>query len=343
MSYPGARLLNDRLIQLRQLPDFDNFQTRVGADLAERPLAPEVAFLAHYDRIAAALRAVHAPALAVFAFDDEGLAAAAVLPARPDRVEVASVGRHAHADLALQGDPQLALRHLALIVQPHTPGSALRWRAIDLRTGAGMLDEVGRPLPGFEADGTAFFHVSRYTVLAFARADQPIALPPDPGAAWRALPKRTWAPDPPLRRSLAARWTRSAPAPARDSTTTAVQVIRAPSYAGERGGGRQVGVLHLTCAGRTARLAVDEGAARAGVLIGRYDRCDHHGVRVLTDTHVSRVHALLVRVGDQTVLMDAGSTNGLWHDGARVPVVRLGADTQVELGLNAATLRWASR
>lgn len=335
-------MLHDRLsVDLRRPLHDGNEETRHIPDDPERPIAPEIAFLEHHRHIAATLAAVDGPALVLFAVDDEGLAGTAVLPARAGESEVASLGRHSAADFALQSDPSLALRHLAVIVYPYTPGQPLRWRVIDLRTGAGMRDEAGAPLTGFEADGTAFFQVARYTILGFACGDAPLSLPSDPRRAWQAIPRRAIVPDDGPRAAPAATVARDLRPPRPDPEITQVQVLPPPVYAGDVVGGGRVGLLELRVNGNKARFVVDEGAARGGVLLGRYDRCDNARLLALAETTcVSRVHALFVQVDRHMIAIDAGSTNGLWVGERRFRAEVLRPGDRLTLGFHGPEVRW---
>ena len=62
------------------------------------------------------------------------------------------------------------------------------------------------------------------------------------------------------------------------------------------------------------RLALGDRALDRGVLLGRYPRCAFSGV--LGGDGISRVHALILRVGEGVFAFDTASTNGLYHDPA---------------------------
>lgn len=92
-------------------------------------------------------------------------------------------------------------------------------------------------------------------------------------------------------------------------------------------------VGHLELDGR--RFALPGEDLHRGVLIGRSDRCDV----LVPEDEISRVHAVLLRVDDETWLFDAGSTNGLWRGDDEVKRVRLADGDEVGLGPRA-TLTW---
>jgi hypothetical protein len=92
-------------------------------------------------------------------------------------------------------------------------------------------------------------------------------------------------------------------------------------------------VAHLEFDAR--RCAVRAGDLHEGLLIGRDHRCDV----VLDESEISRVHAVILRVGDDPYLFDAGSTNGTWRGDAEVRRARLGDGDVLQLGPRL-TLAW---
>lgn len=98
-----------------------------------RPL-PEL-FAACYPNIRAACRHALSPGVVLVSVDGlTGAVGYVGLAARPDRPAAAIVGRHGQADLRLPLDPQLSLRHLAVIL---LPGARPRVLLLDLFTGRG--------------------------------------------------------------------------------------------------------------------------------------------------------------------------------------------------------------
>ncbi|KRB78648.1 hypothetical protein ASE01_05200 [Nocardioides sp. Root190] len=74
------------------------------------------------------------------------------------------------------------------------------------------------------------------------------------------------------------------------------------------------------------RLNVQDGSRRQAVVvdaacarIGRSPECE---VQLPSDPTVSRIHAVLERLGDQLVLSDAGSRNGTWVNGVQLGASR---------------------
>jgi hypothetical protein len=80
-------------------------------------------------------------------------------------------------------------------------------------------------------------------------------------------------------------------------------------------------------------------AARRGVLLGRYDRCDTTGLPVLSDLALSRVHLLVLELDGALWGIDTASRNGCWCGGRRVRAVRMEPGLRVSLA-GKATVEW---
>jgi FHA domain len=332
-------MFETRVFSVRDAPTGNNQETRfVSVDRPGDAPAAEVAFLTHYREIAAALATVSGPALALFVVDHDGLAATAILRPSPERFQSATLGRHTQAEIHLAADPGLALRHLAILLHPYSGSGPLKWRVMDLRTGASLRDERGEHTQAFEADGSAFFSVRRYTVLAFVCAPGARPLPPDPREAWRSLPpRRTF----PAAGGDARRGRRLSILRRKDPGSTGVQFLPGVAYAGRTGvHGQPIGVLRIRSGGDSARFVVDRASAEAGILLGRSERCDDAGVPVLTHPNISRVHLLIVMIEDQLLAVDLGSTNGTWLADRPVRHHLLRNDDELELGVGLARARW---
>jgi len=133
-------------------------------------------FIGAYERVADRCRAVDEPGLAMIAVHDgSGRAAGLVtLRARPGRHVAAIVGRHDHCDLFLTGSEDLALRHLAIVVEPVTSwrrGAKPGYRVYDLRTTHGFQDEEGRNLRGLRAEGPAVIRCAGHTLFLLPLGD----------------------------------------------------------------------------------------------------------------------------------------------------------------------------
>ena len=74
------------------------------------------------------------------------------------------------------------------------------------------------------------------------------------------------------------------------------------------------------------------------MLLGRADRCCG---RLRLSLGVSRVHALVLRLDDALLLIDAGSRNGTWCGREEIRCAPLETDVEYQLAdENGATVRW---
>lgn len=333
----------DRTFDLR---DHDAWETSVNTGTAFVPeerftqlgpqLTCEVAFVSHYDAIRERCKGVGAPTLAVFAIDERGIAATALLPAREGQVETAIVGRHRNADVWLE-DPKIALRHLAVLVHPR--GDRVRFQVLDLRTRLAFRDERYLPLESIEADGPVFLHVGPYVLLCITLYGTH-AWPGDPLVAWRGLPPRVYDGEPPRRRGhFVASWGFGD-----TDTATGVETAPGPRFARWRmdDGATPVGEVKVKSRDGEMALVVAGPDLRRGVLIGRYERCDDAGNRVLRRKGISRVHVLLIEVADRVYAIDTASTFRVWVDSTRVRRHALRDGDVLMLGNKLAFLTWTA-
>jgi hypothetical protein len=334
--------LDRRFIDLRN--SVDRAQAADSRTLMLGPKAPEnegsrlsceVAFLSHYEAVSTLCKGVDASGLAVFAVDEDGIAARALLTASSTQIRAAVVGRHSRAEIWLGDDASLALRHLAILVCPHAPGEAIRYRVIDLRTESGFTDERQVPLKAFEADGPVFIELGRY-VLLFMTLDGSLMWPEDPMQAWRALPRREY-------RAESHQWrhVRRRRVEHRDATATGVQIMAGPVDIQRNlvmNDESSVAMLTVASSAGVARLQVGPQALKTGVLLGRYDRCDSGDLFVLDHPDISRVHLLVTEVDDVVYALDVASTNGVWLNRTEVQVLEVITKTALELGHDLATV-----
>jgi hypothetical protein len=314
-----------------------------------------------------------APGVAVVAVDTTRLrvAGSMCIAAKPGQVNAGIIGRHGQCDLFLEGDGALSLRHLVVLVDPMTawdepgaggPGSwEVRYRLIDLRTATGFRDESGRQLEAATVEGPAFVYVGRYALFCFPTGDAD-AWPEDGPAAIRAMPERLYAderdaePDRWRRgRHARDRWAEGSsvvdPADARDgagrsqvsAVITRVTSINGPARArvDEIGAGDELlGTLEVRSRLGHDDVRVGAGGASRGLLLGRYSRCDTAGATSLSLEKISRVHLLVVRVGDDLWAIDTASTNGMAAAGGEVRVHRLLPGEALTLADGAGTVQW---
>jgi hypothetical protein len=290
-------------------------------------------FLAAYPRFADTCREVDEPGLAVVAVDElSGRAAGVVrMRARVGRQVASIVGRHDRCDLFLTASSHLALRHLAVVLAPVASWTTVSYRVFDLRTYDGFSDEHGRPLRGVRCEGPAVLRCHGHVLFALPLGD-PTDWPASPHDAWACLPERVYFDE--------LEHVPQGSIPRRLDKHSHITATHGPWDSGSRlvSAGELVGSLELHTPTGYRELAIGRDALRDGVLLGRYARCDNGGLA--DDASMSRVHALLVRLGDDLVLVDAASTNGTARSGAtKERLIQIEDDSELRLGLGT-TARW---
>lgn len=319
--------------------------------------------------VRAVIGSLGAPGVAVVAVDGQRrrVAGSMCIAAKPGQVNAGVVGRHGQCDLFLEGDGALSLRHLVVLVDPlrgwddpgAAPGWDVRYRLIDLRTSAGFRDEDGRQLEAATVEGPAFVFVGRYALFCFptGAAD---AWPEDAAAAVAALPPRLYSDE---RDAEPDRWRRgrharrgdnpwaegsnvagdSELADRRSSVITRVTSVSGPARArvDDPGVGDELlGTIEVQSRLGQDQVRVGAQSAERGLLLGRYRRCDTAGATSLSLEKISRVHLLVVRVGDELWAIDTASTNGVAVAGSGVRVHRLQAGEELALADGAGAVRW---
>jgi hypothetical protein len=96
------------------------------------------------------------------------------------------------------------------------------------------------------------------------------------------------------------------------------------------------GELQLVGARKRERHRISLERLEQGVLLGRYERC---GIPLAELNDVSRVHLLLVQMGEELWAIDTASTNGTWQDEARIETTTLDDLDSLKLG-DALQLQW---
>jgi hypothetical protein len=325
-----------------------NHATMVGR-ATRPPLAPaglRELFVGAYARFAAECRAVDEPGVAVVAIDERTGRPAGVVRvrARVGRYVAAIIGRHDRCDLFLDGSDELALRHLAVVVDPvasFSRGADAPYRILDLRTRDGFRDERGRQLRGMRCEGPAIVRCAGYVIFSLPLGD-PTNWPANGADAWAYLPERVYFEElehvPEHSRSQIPRLPRAT------DHRSHITITHGPRDSGEILVGRDdlVGMLEIEGPSGRGVLNVGADALRDGVLLGRYARCDGAST---DDPSMSRVHALLVRFDDDVLLVvDVASTNGTARAGEEhARVIEVDRDTELQLGKGTrARWRWVS-
>jgi len=305
----------------------------------------EEAFRRHYGVIRALLDGHRAAGLALAVAGPEDVEATAWVPAEADGINPVIVGRHSTAEVFLPWDPELSLRHLAVIL--NRPGVAPgRFRILDLRTPTAFEDEQGRRLGALESAGPIMVRCASFVLLLFPTGEGDEPWPEDSDAGWERVPHRAYldsaTADP-------ERWSRPggvvvrlAPEWNRDSSpTTSVFTFPGPAFLSptpvEPGPAR--GEIRVSSPWGEASLLLHPEAARRGALLGRYERCDGAGLPCLSSLMLSRVHLLVIESGEALWAIDTASKNGTW-EGAR-PIRRARLDPGRRLTLAGhVTVEW---
>lgn len=331
----GTRIIELDMGQVRDRERNTGTIVSSGTDplLLRSALPFEALFLAHYDEIRA-LVSLDAPGAAVIAIHAPTgrLAGRLWVKRKPDRPNAAILGRHSECDLVLDHGG-VSLRHAALIV-PKGDGGAPRFWLRDLRTHGGLDSEAGLPIGGALVERAGLFRLGGYALIAIATGS---------GERWPERGADAWAELHGTTAALRVVGMDMAKPTSRPGRTPSVTVIRGPLDTSSRlmdPGGVRVATLRLDSGPRRARLALDEHALGRGVLLGRYARCDSSSV--FDEPDLSRVHALVVRVEDDVVLIDTASTHGTYgsSDPAHTArVVLLSGGEVATLGHDLATVR----
>jgi hypothetical protein len=298
-----------------------------------------------YAKFAPQCREIDEPGVAVIAVDElTGRASGmCTLMSRVARYVAAMVGRHDACDLFLQGSDDLALRHLAIVLDPvrswSRDSTQVRYRVLDLRTQTGYRDEHGKPLRGMRCEGPAMLRVGGFALFILPLG-APSDWPESGNDAWEMIPERVYfdelanVPESSIPRMKAHTF---------QNANTHVSMIMRTAGPRDTGDslvlpGSGIGTLELIGRHHRGTLTLGQAALRDGVLVGRYARCD--GAGLLDDPSLSRVHALLLDVEDAFLVIDTASRNGTRLNGeSNARVIAISGDT--DLGLGSRTrARW---
>jgi hypothetical protein len=271
-------------------------------------------FARGFDRIAAHLAAGD-PGFVVVGYSP-GMERAAVRQiklGRDSAIEPVVVGRHECADLVLASNEALSLRHALVLLRIDADGRPLV-RVLDLRSGAGIADAEGRFHYSIAADGPVCVSLAGSALLVIPSGSNP-PLGAGPKAAFDAInwPEPVpWIPEQSVEQRLAE-------LSREPGSSSVVSVVIGGTGVGKpvirRRGGKRAGRVKLEFDGQSHEHQVHTYALRAGVLIGRYDRCDLSPITVEMPDVVSRVHVLLIAAEERIHIFDTGSTNGLTYEG----------------------------
>jgi hypothetical protein len=284
------------------------------------------------------------PGLALVVASGEGLEASAWLAAKEDDVNAWIIGRHSSAEVFLPSEPALSLRHLAVILYRREDERPARFRVLDLRTAIAFADEQGNRLEAVEAQGPLLIRCASFAIFLVPTVRSEDPWPEDPDVAWMRIPERVY-----LERESAdpARWL----VPAGGARQVVPQVLQAghsgttlvDSFPGPvfgawvlEGSGPARGELVVHSASGRVSLPVSVSAARQGVLLGRYERCDTAGLPVLSSDKLSRVHLLVIEIEGVLYALDTASTNGSWLPAGPLRATRVEPGRKIMLARDAS-------
>ena len=300
----------------------DNRATLAGTRRREVPDHVAVARVRARPMLEQLLGGMPRAGVALVAVDRGGEVAGTLsLVGKQGAINAAVVGRHGRCDLYLAGDESLSLRH-ALVVVDERGG----FRAIDLRTGGGLRAAGGRRQEGIASTDEAVIGMGEHVVIARARRGE------DPAGPMRS----PWLPPLALGTGVA-----DTCPPDRLAITITGGVTRTGGALLGKGESRRA-LLELADASAREIWPVGDRAMSNGILLGRYERCDGHGSRILARRGISRVHAVILAVDGAPHVIDLGSTNGTWIDGREVRLSPLVPGMMFRLGEHGPTITWKS-
>jgi len=308
-------------------------------------------FVGAYASFAERCREIAEPGIALVAVDEvTGRSVGIVrLLARVQRHVAAIIGRHDECDLFLNGHARLALRHLAVVLDPVSDwraGANVRYRVLDLRTTDGFSDENDRPLRGLRCEGPGMLRCGGYALFIMPLGD-PTDWPAEPNDAWAFLPERVYFDE--LDRSALGsvrrpRGSQTAPAASPNNAATHRSLIirthgpRDTSEGSLVESGDIAGTLELVGPRTRGTIRIGHDELRDGVLLGRYARCNNS--QLADDPSLSRVHAMLIQIDDAIIAIDTASLNGTRESNQpKARLIQLFGDTELVLG-TATRARW---
>ncbi len=296
------------------------------------PLGAREAFIVAHDRLKGLARIARCPAVLVAAVDERARVVGAVIVESGDSLVI---GRHTRCGLRLESNT-VSLRQLAVYARSEAPGAAPVIRLWDLNTQHPFLTEDGERNAAVSAQGMLYAAVDEYALLLIpTRGPSEPPWPERAEDAWNALPPRQF-----VDRSLPNAVRRQHSQRLRlDGQPYHTQVTREIPLMmlGEHEGPEDVwGELQLVGTKRLESHRISLERLEQGVLLGRYDRC---GIPLAELQSVSRVHLLLVQLGEELLAIDTASTNGTCRGRTRIETTTLDDVDSLALG-GALQLHW---
>ncbi|MEM9189901.1 MAG: FHA domain-containing protein [Myxococcota bacterium] len=209
------------------------------------------------------------------------------------------VGRHHRADLVLDRDPEVSLRHLLFRAFAPT-GEPLSLRVVDLRARLPFFVDDDRPLRSAAVSGPIGLRFGRYALVAVPADGSAFALPD-------TLPKTRISDEPPRD------WGHT-----EVTDITRVGPVTSVTELSPRGSKPASAVLTVRRGDLEVSVPLSSDELRRGVLVGRARRCFDGGIREVLHAEISRAHVLVLREGGRIRVFDLASTNGLFQDGRSI-------------------------
>jgi hypothetical protein len=221
----------------------------------------------------------------------------------------AVVGRHTQCDPQLEGDPEIALRHLVVRPSRRDDGTfALRFIELHAELPFHLLDDA--PHHAISATGPVALRLGRHAVVALPFVNGRLV----------AVDELV---SPFLHDELHPAPTTSGGA----TTNPTADITVLPSATGvlEVASRREPGEATFTISrdGVAASVGVRRADLHRGVLIGRLPRCLDGGIRDILSGEISRAHVLVLAEGERVMAFDLASTNGLFRGGLPVRAAHL--------------------
>ena len=229
------------------------------------------------------------------------------------------VGRHAFADLRLQSSSEAPLRAMAVHA---TPGPKGHLRIIDLQTPTGFYVRGVGMCRDLTVEQAVLVETAGYTLVIIPAAQGVVTS--SAVAFWDELAHP---------RVLAVM---PAGAPIDDDDEAVVTVLR--SMPVDPGTVTLRVAFELTFDNSSIMTGVSPMELRHGVLVGRYNRCSLGGRALHAMHQVSRVHLLLLLVGEKLYGFDLATTGGTTLNGTRRRYFPIAVGDRVELA-NQVALR----
>jgi hypothetical protein len=233
----------------------------------------------------------------------------------------------------------LSLRHLAVLVHRKQLRRPVGFRVLDLRAPTPFTDEQGRWLQSVEAQGPVMIRCASLALMFFPTEAGGAGWPESANEAWRNVPERVYVEGKSLGRERgpvcgAKRWrVEGELSRARPVGQTLVGTLPGPLVASAESSdsGSSRGELRLRSQLGRASVKLGARALEQGVLIGRYERCDTAGLRLLSVPSLSRVHLLVIELDGALHAVDTASTNGTRFAGQPIRSTRLETGAPVVL------------